>query len=100
MPADANRLHPTFPGPVLELDRELRAASPVEEAIVAAIRRIGAGDAGNAVTRRELVAEVELISGFHRQAVYKSIRRMLISDHNPIGLRLLTNGRLSLAGSR
>jgi len=89
-----------FPGPVLELDGELRTASPVEEAIVAAIKRIGAGDASNAVTRRELVAEVDLIGGFHRQAVYKSIRRMLISDHNPIGLRLLANGRLSLARSR
>jgi glycosyl hydrolase family 1 len=97
---DTNRRRPMFPGPVLELDRELHAASPVEEAIVAAMERLEAGDAGNAVTQRELVAQVELISGFHRQAVYKTIRRMLISGHNPVALRLMANGRLSLARSR
>jgi hypothetical protein len=31
------------------------------------VEQVLAGDGGNAVTRRELVAQVELVSGFHWQ---------------------------------
>jgi len=64
---DTNRQRPMFPDPVLELDRKLRTASPGEEALIAAMKGLGAGDAGNGLTRRELVAQAELISGFHRR---------------------------------